>query len=385
MEELLEVLRRWRHGIVTLVLVASAVRQGFGEIGDWPTVKDGVNVLFGVDRRWLTQPGGLSLYANYPEIQFGPLSLLVGAPFVALGDAGRVLLGVALLAAGLAIYWAVDAMAGADDDPATALQSMIGGVMFAAAWPPLASGYYHVDDAIAVGACVAAVAAMRRGGVVTAGVLVGVATAAKPWALVFLPLLWAGGRREAWRGVIAAGIVTALAWGPFVVGDTATLGAGQPTVDVSAASVLHLFGASLGLAPSWVRAPQLLLALALAAIAVRRGHWYAAPLVALAARVAVDPGTFSYYTSGAVAAALLRDLLSTTQRLPWATTIAFVTLNLPDVALADHPRAQASLRLVGCAGLVILGLVGSDADRSTPKVRTDGHLADRVRPARGKP
>lgn len=365
-EQLLDVVRRWRHGIVVAVLLAAAARQGFDQTGDWPTVKDGVHVLFGVERPWLTEPGGLSLYANYPHIQFGPLSLVLAAPFVAMADVGRVLLGVVLLAAGVATHRAVDTMAGAAHDHDVALRSAFAGVMFAASWPSLATGYFHIDDAIAMGACVAAIAAMRRGRGEVAGVLVGLATAAKPWGLLFLPLLWSRGRASAVRGVVAAGVTTALLWGPFVVGDTATLGAGKPTTDVSAASVLHLVGVPLGLAPSWVRAPQMLLALALAAIATWRGRWYAAPMVAVAARMVVDPATFSYYTSGLLVATLVWDLLGSARRAPWATAIAFVGLNLPDVTLADQPTTQAVLRLVTCLGLIALGLGGGAEPEPSP-------------------
>ena len=97
-------------------------------------------------------------------------------------------------------------------------------------------------------------------------------------------------------GVGAA--VVALAAAPFLLAAPQTLSAaGGFRIPVEAGSVLRLLGVTAAATPSWDRPVQLLLALALGLAAVRRGRWPAVLLLAVDARILLDPSVNTYYVA----------------------------------------------------------------------------------------
>lgn len=127
--------------------------------------------------------------------------------------------------------------------------------------------------------------------------------------------------------------------------------AGSPQVDVSDASVLRLFGVPGGIGPGWVRPVQLVVAGVCATVAATRGRWTGVALVVLAVRILVDPGTFEYYTSALVVAALVWDTVARSSAVPVATVFAALALDLAEVVVASA-TARAVLRLGAVLGLV---------------------------------
>jgi len=345
--------------------VAVTVRRLPVAVSDWTVFVNASELLFGVERSYYFEPGGLSLYANYPQFQVGPLSVLVATPFRLLGDVGRQLAIVAMAAVPLVLWWWMDRLERRDrvgrrsrarwSDADGLAMGAVAGALLVVGWVPLSGEYLHLDDALALAAMVAAVVEVGRDRGVRAGLWVGAAMAAKPWAALFAPLLLVVRGRSRWRALTAAAGVAALAWGPFVVADPGTLGAGAPTVDVSRDGVLHLLGADLGVGPAWVRSAQLLVGGLAGLACVLRHRWRALPMVVIAVRLLLDPGTFGYYTSGLLLATVLWDRWGSPFRLPWATVATFVGLHVPEV-VGLGGSAAAVLRAGTCLGLCALAV-----------------------------
>jgi hypothetical protein len=98
-------------------------------------------------------------------------------------------------------------------------------------------------------------------------------------------------------------------------------------------------------------------------VAIWRGRWPAVLLVAMAARIMLDPGVYAYYTSGALLGTIVVDLVVTRWRLPWATAIAAILLYAARFTHALIPfslHQLGILRLVFAVGLplVVLGIPG---------------------------
>jgi len=340
---------------------------------DWRYFVLGSELLLGRHHRYSPLPGGLHLYANYPQVQIGPLSLLAATPFRLLGVTdGRVavaLFGTAIapvivftLERAAAIRWP-DA-----DQGLVALTTLLGGLVMVEAWAPLATIYAHLDDVLVLLALVVAMWAvsLRRPWVV--GAALGAGMAFKPWAIVGLALVLALPRREWWRAALAAGAVAAAAWMPFVLGDPATVGALRPQVSTSPASVLGLFGVPFGDSPAWVRPVQFCAALALGALAVARGRWGAVLLVGIAVRVGLDPEVFLYYSAGFLVAALTWDLLRSPRPLPAWTFAGFVMLDVANEVVGSE-TARAGLRLALTLAAVSGGILGQP--RKIPSTTDD--------------
>ena len=168
---------------------------------------------------------------------------------------------------------------------------LFAGLLFLPVWAELTTHFAHLDDLLALGFSVAALHAVARRHPVWAGLALAAAADAKPWAAAFVVLLLALPRRQ-WLPALAAfagGL--AVVWLPFLLADPRTLAA-VPVHDPQR-SVPRRCGCSASWTPRtpwWDRSAQLLLGMAGGAVAVRRGRWPAVLLVAVAARILLDPG-----------------------------------------------------------------------------------------------
>ena len=347
-------------------------------------------------------PGGLHIFASYPALQMGPLAYLVTGLVRQLGpDNGLVAAELLLQATGLAIVYLIEQIA-LKARPALARQGrafsltlLTGGAVFMVAWSELAAGFAHLDDGLALLLATLAVffwgvettpslrpGVARRYGLtlpggpfgsstagrprselrsprglrgqwpaVGAGVCVGLAADAKPWALVFLPIVLIPAAscknlRATAIAALAAAITLAVAWLPFFIADPGTLHATRFLIRNEPNSALRALGVTQNYTPNWDRPAQILLGCGLGVIAIARGRWPAVLLLAGGARILLDPAAHSYYTPDILVGALLWDLLggSTRRPLPVWTSVSFAALNLAPLAISDA-QAQGAIRL----------------------------------------
>ena len=299
----------------------------------WPN--SGLSWHFSVDgAKLLVQGSGLNLYADAPWLQTGPLSLVVAAVLRPLPAAtGKSLALVAMAAAGPLLVVALTPLVA----PAKRRRRMlIAAIVLIPAWTVLSVRWGHLDDVLAMVFAIVALRAVSAGRPVLTGVALAAAIASKPWAVGFLPLLlllpW--GRLRA-AAVAAAG--TALAWAPFVLANSHTLGALSPPVGLSPASGLHTLGVRGVLMPRWGRTAQLVLAPAAATVTALTAGLPGVLLVSVAVRLALDPKDNAYYIGSAALAAVVFDLLGTGWTIPWTTLGTVIVFWQPFVA--DFPHA----------------------------------------------
>lgn len=355
---LITALLRFRYVVLSLATGVAAWGQHGRAGGEWRQYfVTGSELLFGVHHKYSLAPGGLHLYANYPDIQIGPLSLGAAAPLRFVGSDQGLVAGTVLMSLMIVVLLAVlervakRRFTDSADHRRIELTMVLGGLVVVGAWAELSSAFTHLDDALVMCAAIAALWAVAERRSVALGIALGLALAAKPWAVVLLPLMLAVRGRDRLRAVVIAAALTAAAWAPFVIFDPRTLSAATPSVDTDPASVLHLFGVPLGSGPGWVRLVQLSVALAVGLAAAATGRWYGVPLVGIAARMVLDPGVFPYYTSSLVLAALAWDLLRSRRPWPGAAVLSFLALDVAHVAV-HVPEARAVLRLVVGVALV---------------------------------
>jgi hypothetical protein len=324
--------------------------------GDWHYFLTGSRLLFGVD--------GLHVFARHPELHMGPLSL-VSAWFLRLGGgdglgAAEVLMWTLGLVTLALLEQAATAIRGSGD-PFVGLTTLGGGVLFLKAWIVAAGPIAHIDDVLAMTFTAVALWAVATRRPWVAGLAVGLAAASKPWGIMVLPLCLAFPRRLLLRSLGIAVVTSLAAWLPFVVADRGTVGAGSYNQLNDAASALHALGVHSANTPDWVRPTQVLLALALGALAVRLGRWPAVVPVALATRIGLDPAVFPYYAPTLVLGGLVCDLLVSRRSLPVWTGITYVVvLALP---LSFGATALGGLRLGACVALVLGSLLMPTAPR----------------------
>lgn len=291
----------------------------------WHFFVDGSRDLFHAD--------GLSVYALHPELQVGPLSLVVGGMFNALpGDVSRATALITMTLIGLALLGLLAQVVPSDRRPC---RMMLAAVVFLPAWTVLAVRWGHLDDVLAMAAAVVASVALYRGRPLLTGLALGLAIASKPWAIAFVPLVLAlpKARTRAFVTVIAT---AAAGWLPFVVGDPGTLAALHPRVALVPGSGLHALGVRGEVVPAWGRSAQLLLAPAVALAAALSRRPAGILLVGVAVRLALDPQDNAYYIGSAAAAAIVFDLLGTRWLVPWTTVLTVVSLWQPFVR--DYPH-----------------------------------------------
>jgi hypothetical protein len=339
--------------------------------------------------------GGLHLYANYPWLQIGPLSFAVAQVLRHLGpDNGLVTAELVMTVMGLGVLIVVRHVAVAVRPDLAAGRSLrwgflAGGAIFMIGWEELAVAYGHLDDALALLCAVLALRAAISRRPVLVGLTVGLAADAKPWALVFLPLLLVAGlpgdepsgegaaRRarvtsgwvlsgrvlsgwvlSGWvlSGAVALGIVAA-AWLPFYLGDPGTSAAAHYAIANLPDSALRALGVSTAHTPSWDRAAQVAVGCALGALAVWRRRWPAVILLGVGARIALDPAVHGYYTAGVLLGALIWDLLGARRPVPFWTLVSYAALDL--VPLLTHdPAVRGAFRLYVVVAFTLAILLG---------------------------
>lgn len=307
------------------------------------------------------------VYPNYPHLQVGPPALFTAVPLqLPPGPQSNQLSAAVMMAALLPCLFMLERIAVREGVPIARLRPvvLIAGLALVPLWADLALTYMHLDDILIFLLVPGAVLAVQRERAVLAAVLLGTAAATKPWAIALAPVLLALPRRQ----LASAGLGWVLAfvvwWLPFLAADATTFSAlGRLDVPVVPGSVWHLLGvhgdqaAKLCNAPGsclyaaydWMRPVQFAGSFLLAALAVRRGRWLAAPLVGLVGRIALDPQVWSYYGVGPVLMALLWDL-STGRRLPRWT--ALVVAAEYAYVLVDDTTVQGVLRLLMTVAVV---------------------------------
>jgi hypothetical protein len=263
-------------------------------------------------------PGaGLHLYATHPQLQIGPLTFLAATPLNGLPAwlSGAVASAV-IAATGPAMLMSLSRL---PQLTITNRQRGLAAAVLLPVWAELAVHYTHLDDALALVLLMAAMHALARCRPIPAALLLAASADAKPWALAFVPLLLVLPRDRWWRAVMVWMAAMAAAWLPFVLADPLTLQAGRFSIPNDASSSLRALGITATSTPAWDRPLQLLLGVALGTLAVRRGRWLVVPAVVLSVRMLLDPGAYSYYTSGLLLATVVVDVVWRRTRWPWVS------------------------------------------------------------------
>ena len=298
---------------------------------------------------------GLHLYAEHPEIQIGPVAVLLGAVLGESPAVPRVLIAVLGIATVLLVERA--ALARGSDPTLTAISTVMGGTALVAGWSSLVDTA-HLDDALALAFVGAAVLAVVRDHSRWAGAALGLAILAKPWAVVALPMLFGA------SGVAAGALVTvgvaALGWLPFVLVDPSSLDAARFRIKVSASSGLRVLGLDSDRVPTWVRPVQLALGTALGLLVSVRGFWPGVPLVGFATRMALDAGTYGYYDAALLTGALIWDHMGGRTGLPIWTGLIFIFTQAPWVYLTGRPLS--GLFLLALLPVLVLCILFSARD-----------------------
>ena len=310
-------------------------------------------------------PGaGLQLYATHPDLQIGPLALAVSDVLRAVGPGNGESTAIAAMSLTgplvLAAVWRLVPAA----ERLRRSRLLLAGLLFLPVWTELTTHFAHIDDLMALGFSVAALHAVARRHPVWAGLALAAAADSKPWAAAFVVLLLALPRRQWLTGLAAFSGGIAVVWLPFLLADPRTVAAvTRFTIPNDRSSALRVLGVLDPRTPWWDRSAQLLLGVAGGAVAVRRGRWPAVLLVAVAARILLDPGVYAYYTAGALLGTIVVDLVVTRWRVPWATVTAALLLYAARFTHALIPfslHQLGELRLVFAIGVpvMILGVPG---------------------------
>lgn len=344
----IELARVARLRYVVLAALAVACSVVSGGRGDWDVFVSAGRSLLGSE--------GLSVYTLRPDVQTGPVSLVLARVLAITPRNGFVACVIVCAVLGLVAIRCLEKAQRPDrtvQNHAATFTTLLGGTVVVFWWAKL-GGYGHLDDALVLTSAAAALLCVRRDRAVLAAVLIGVAIATKPWAVILVPLTF-GTVGPLWKRLqpplISCGVGGCL-WLPFFIAEPNTLRALKPTVSVAPDSVLELFGLADSSIPGWLRIAQLLGALALAALVVWRGRFGGVLLAAVAVRMITDPGTWSYYTAGFMLGALAWDLYETNSITPKATWCAAVLLLPPWLIPWDDVRAIT--RLVACLAAVVL-------------------------------
>jgi hypothetical protein len=359
----LTTLLRFRHPLLWLWLGFMLARNGPGRGIDWSAFFYGSQLLFGEHADGFTEPGGLHVFANYPWLHMGPVGLLVAAFFRLTFADGRFAAMLAMAALGPVLILVVERAAArarglrdALDEPLLAFVTLVSGAAFLRGWVNASWTYIHLEEGLVIAGTAVTVWCVVTRRATLAGAAVGLSIASKLSGVLLFPLLACFSRRLALRaGAVAVGFA-AVAWLPFFVADLGTFDAGKGTVGNFPASGLHLLGIDSTGTPEWVRPTQVGLGLVLGSLAVWRRRWEGAVLVAVAARLALDPSTSSYYTAGLAFAALVWDLAGRRPFPLWAPLIVATHVLVPKLGAGPDVEGAARLAVAAAAILTVLAL-----------------------------
>ena len=319
--------------------------------------------------------GGLHLYATAPQLQIGPLALAVGAALLPFGTAGSMLAAqiLAMMCGALVLVLVRDIArlrpeATAGRTAATQMRVFaLAAALFLPTWAYMAVFSVHLDDALALTFGVVGVHLCVTGRAAWAGLSLGLAVDAKPWALPFarIVLILPGIRAKGIAVAALAGAV-AVGWLPFLLADPQTMKALHFTIRTTGMSALHELGVTAPRTPWWDRSAQGALGLLVGTLAVRNRRWALVILAPVAVRLVLDPGTNRYYLAGLLTGTLLWDVAGRRSRWPYWTIAGFVGLFV--LRWAPMPAAYHGwLTLVYTAAVVfaavVPGLPGPVAER----------------------
>jgi hypothetical protein len=367
---------RWRYALLSSWAVGWFFLRYETEsrgLSDWLWFEFGARTIVHLNGHYAT--GGLQLYAHYPVIQVGPPPLVLVAALQWLPPTVVVVvMGIAMALAGVLCIRIIETVARSvgTGSAADASHDVVGtvvllaGLVATACWAWNVAYWMHLDDVMAITLSLAAMAAISRSRPWWLGtLLIGLAVASKPWAIVMTPILFGLPREQRAKSFLVMLAALAAPWLPFVLGDQHTVGAlagFRFTVDPRAA--VHALGVPLGTAPHWSRPLQLLGGTAVAAWAVRRGRWAAVPLLALGFRVVSDPQSWSYYGLGPLMGAVLWDAARVQRHgagetTPWWRELPVWTVSTAVVefgvrAVAPHWAGWAQLAWFGCVVASVL-------------------------------
>jgi hypothetical protein len=356
------------------IAVCGAVLSG-GR-GDW-------NYFVELGRAMLSSDG-LSVYARHADAQTGPLTLITAAFFSILPRNGFVLCVTACAALGILSVWLTERFAPEWRNAySRRLATLFGGAIVIGWWSSLGA-YGHIDDASVLVLSLVALACHTRNRALWAAVAVGIAIAFKPWAVIFGPLCLPPGTPTKWpskRRILAgpaiAAALSALLWLPFILAEPSTIRGLSPTVNVAYDSIIRLVGLSDFGDSRQLRVVQLLFASTVVLCAVIRERADGALVAGIAARLLLDPGTWTYYSAGFVLGALVWDLWRTERTIPLWTIAASVAV-VPDTLL-PFERLRACLRLIGCVVAIVGVCVASN--RRAPHQPLAGEHSSRSSPS----
>jgi Glycosyltransferase family 87 len=362
---------RWLCGAVLVCWAELLQTVLYSNSGySWHFFTEGAALLLGQHPAGDVLPGGLHLYANYPQLQFGPLTLLATVALLPFGPAGWMVVVWSMTLSGLLALYVLEGVVRTlrpdlDETPrATAVTTLVGGGSFLVSWELLAVHFGHLDDVLALLLLACAVACVVSRNPLLAGLCLGLAVDAKPWALACAALLFVFPGRERWRAAAAAAGVIAVAWLPFVLADPGTLGAASFTIPNVPASALHALGVNSPTTPSWDRAAQIVLGVGLGWIAVLRRRWEAVFALGIGARIVLDPSVYTYYTAGLALGLLLWDLVHPRRPVPLLSVLCFLGLTLAGLVVRNaHVLGELRLWTVAVAAVVML---------AAPRPRGDG-------------
>jgi hypothetical protein len=322
--------------------------------------------------------GGLDLFADYPELQSGPLSFLLADPVTwltggATGADGHGGTSAGLSAAeilmtllGVVALFAMERAAFAlrpDVAPSRIRWTVLGGgAALLPVWALTGVYWAHFDDVLALAFAALAVWAAARRRPVLLGLCLACSVDSKPWAAGFLALLFALHGRQRRIAVAVGFALIAIAWLPFVIADSHTIHAAAFTIPNAPDSALRALGVTDPVTPSWDRPAQIALGCLLGAVAVWRGRWPAVLLVGACARLAIEPNDYPYYFAGAVVGALVWDLLSARRPAPLAT-LGVTAMIFASRSIGASPAFYGRLKLLTMVAAAAAALLA-------PAVRT---------------
>jgi hypothetical protein len=326
-------------------------------LSDWLTFEFGARTLIHLNSHYDT--GALGLYAHYPFIQIGPPSLMLVGALQWLSPTAVELICASLMAlGGLWCLRCIELAANAHLAPGRrhAVQVLLlqAGLVVLPIWAWDSARWQHLDDVMAVTATMTAMALVATGRCWwLAAVMIGLAVAAKPWALATAPCLLGLPREDRAKASLLAMVVAGACWGPFVFSDSQTVSAlGNFRFAVDVGSTPHFLGMALGNAPRWVRPLQFVGGFLVAAVAVRQRRWIAVPLIGFAFRVVIDPQTWMYYGIGPLIAAALWDCAEQRKWPIWTALTALVEYAVPSIV----PSWAGPVRLVWFIAIVVMVL-----------------------------